>query len=94
MKITEILRFMHFIYTHLEAGAVVPYYCDTDSMFLGFTKCQERTDEMTTEEKLRALFDPIVKADMKASWEAKWKTWFVTTDEIEDQRQPGKLKGG
>ena len=84
---------MHFIFTHLEPGAIVPYYCDTDSIFLGVTKCRERTDEMTTEEKLRSIFDPIVKHEMKLSWEEKWKSWFVTTDEIEDQRKPGKLKG-
>ena len=84
---------MHFIFTYLEPGAIVPYYCDTDSIFLGVTKCRERTDGMTTEEKLRSIFDPIVKSDMKLSWEEKWKSWFVTTDEIEDQRKPGKLKG-
>ena len=84
---------MDFIYTHLEPGAIVPFYCDTDSIFLGVTKCQPRTDSMTPEEKLRAVFDPIVRPDMKSSWEAKWKSWFVTTNEIEDQRKPGKLKG-
>ena len=90
---THIFRFMHFIFTHLEAGAIVPYYCDTDSIFLGVTKCQPRTESMTTEEKLRVVFDPIVKENMRDSWEAQWKSWFVTTDEIEDQRKPGKLKG-
>ena len=84
---------MHFIFTHLEPGAIVPYHCDTDSIFLGVTKCRERTEGMTTEEKHRSIFDPIVRSDMKDSWEAKWKSWFVTTDEIEDQRKPGKLKG-
>ena len=84
---------MDFIYTHLKAGAIVPFYCDTDSIFLGVTECQPRTESMTPEEKLRAVFDPIVRADMKESWEANWKSWFVTTNEIEDQRKPGKLKG-
>lgn len=84
---------MDFIYTHLEPGAIVPFYCDTDSIFLGVTKCQPRTESMTPEEKLRAVFDPIVRPDMKTSWESKWKSWFVTTNEIEDQRKPGKLKG-
>ena len=84
---------MDFIYTHLEQGAIVPFYCDTDSIFLGVTDCEPRTESMTPEEKLRAVFDPIVRADMKESWEANWKSWFVTTNEIEDQRKPGKLKG-
>ena len=84
---------MDFIYTHLEPGAIVPFYCDTDSIFLGVTDCKPRTESMTPEEKLRAVFDPIVRSDMKESWEANWKSWFVTTNEIEDQRKPGKLKG-
>ena len=84
---------MDFIYTHLEQGAIVPFYCDTDSIFLGVTDCEPRTESMTPEEKLRAVFDPIVRTDMKESWEANWKSWFVTTNEIEDQRKPGKLKG-
>ena len=84
---------MDFIYTHLKAGAIVPFYCDTDSIFLGVTECQPRSESMTPEEKLRAVFDPIVRADMRESWEANWKSWFVTTNEIEDQRKPGKLKG-
>ena len=84
---------MDFLFTHLQAGAIVPYYCDTDSIFLGVTKCKPRTPDMSIEDQLRAVFDPIVKPEMKASWEANWKNWFVTTSEIEDQRKPGKLKG-
>ena len=48
---------------------------------------------MSTEAKLRAIFDPIVRSEMKNSWESKWKDWFVTTDTVIDQRTPGKLKG-
>mgnify|MGYP003329157010 CR=1 FL=1 len=84
---------MDFLFTHIEPGAIVPFYCDTDSIFLGTTKSQSRTADMTTEQKLRAVFDPIVRMEMKASWENKWKSWFVTTNEVEDQRRPGKLKG-
>lgn len=29
---------------------------------------------------------------MRESWEAQWKSWIVTTDTVEDQRCPGKLK--
>ena len=53
----------------------------------------------TREESLRSLFDPIVKDEMKKSWEANWKKWFVTVDReidldaaIRDERTPGKLK--
>ena len=84
---------MEFLFTHIQPGAVVPFYCDTDSIFLGLTNCEPRTDDMTTEEKLRALYDPIVRLEMRDSWESKWKDWFVTTDSVYDQRKPGKLKG-
>ena len=56
-------------------------------------------ENSTRESSLRALFDPIVKEEMKSSWEANWKTWFVTEDRkidlhaaIRDERTPGKLK--
>ena len=84
---------MDFIFNHLEPGAIVPYYCDTDSIFLGVTQCRSRTDDMTVEEKLRAIFDPIVRPNMRESWEAQWTNWFVTTDSTYDKRTPGKLKG-
>ena len=45
------------------------------------------------ETQLRALFDPLVKPEMKDSWENCWKDWFVTTNTVEDLRKPGKLKG-
>ena len=48
---------------------------------------------MDLEQKLRAVFDPIVRPDMRESWEKQWKDWFCTTTEVEDQRWPGKLKG-
>ena len=50
------------------------------------------TEGMTPEEELRAVFDPIVKPEMRESWEAKWKSWFVTLATVEDERFPGKLK--
>ena len=40
----------------------------------------------------RSLYDPIVRPEMRESWELNWKSWFVTTDAVEDQRKPGKLK--
>ena len=44
------------------------------------------------ETQLRAIFDPIVKPEMRASWEANWKNWFCTTTETKEIRTPGKLK--
>ena len=56
----------------------------------------ETKGEITSDDKetqLRALFDPLVKPEMRESWESQWKLWFVTTSCVEDLRKPGKLKG-
>ena len=39
------------------------------------------------------MFEPIVKPEMKSSWDQQWENWFVTTDQTWDIRRPGKLKG-
>ena len=85
------IKFMYWLEEHLEDGAFKTCYADTDSMALALTK--SGADDKDPEKSLRALFDPIVKPSMKQSWEATWKDWFVTTDEIWDIRKPGKLKG-
>lgn len=44
------------------------------------------------EEQYRALFDNLIKEDMRESWEKIWKNWFCTAETVEDDRTPGKLK--
>ena len=83
---------MWFLYDHLQPGSFRPCYADTDSMAIATTESAHISEEMTTEERYRCVFDPIVRPDMKESWEAKWKQWFVTTNTIEDGLTPGKLK--
>ena len=85
------IRFMYWLEEHLEDGAFKTCYADTDSMALALTR--SGPEHKNPEQNLRALFDPLVKSSKKASWEATWKEWFVTTDEIWDIRKPGKLKG-
>lgn len=87
------LRFMYFLLDHLEAGSFRTGYCDTDSVCLGFSKSRPLSPDQTLEEYYRAIYDPIVAPAMRESWERKWKSWFVTTEEVVDQRTPGKLKG-
>ena len=87
-----ILRFMWFLFDHLEEGSFRPAYADTDSMCLALSKSQPSSPDDDLETSLRKLFDPIVKTNMKQSWETKWKSWFVTSDDVEDQRCPGKMK--
>ena len=83
---------MFFLYDHLLPGTFVNCYADTDSMAIATTRTKPMVEGMTPEEELRAVFDPIVKPDMRESWEANWKKWFVTTATVEDERFPGKLK--
>ena len=83
---------MMFLYDHLQKGSFRTAYADTDSMCLGLTRTQPLRADMTREEQYRAIFDPIVKPEMRESWEQKWKDWFVTTKEVEDERFSGKLK--
>ena len=85
------IRFMYWLEEHLEDGAFKTCYADTDSMALALTKSGPEHED--SEQNLRSLFDPLVKPSKKQSWEATWKDWFVTTDEIWDIRKPGKLKG-
>ena len=83
---------MNFLRVHLLPGSFRSSYCDTDSMCLGLSRTQPIPENATLEQYYRCLFDPLVRPEMKDSWESQWKSWFVTTDTIEDQRKPGKLK--
>ena len=84
---------MWFMYDHLVPGSFRACYADTDSMCLALSRSIPLDESDSIETSLRKLFDPIVRPEMKQSWEAKWKSWFVTTNDVEDQREPGKLKG-
>ena len=85
-------RFMHFLHTHLVTGSYRTCYADTDSMCLALTAGLSFNKHDSLEKQLTAMFDPIVRPEMRESWETQWKQWFVTTDNVEDQRWPGKLK--
>ena len=91
LTLNLISSFMYWLEKHLEDGSFKTCYADTDSMALALTRSGPKSDD--PEQNLRTLFDPLVKPSMKTSWEATWKTWFVTTNEIWDIRKPGKLKG-
>ena len=84
---------MWFLYDHLEAGSFRPCYADTDSMCLALSKSIPSSPDDDIETSLKKLFDPIIKPHMRQSWEEKWRSWFVTSEAVEDQRFPGKLKG-
>ena len=72
-------------------GSFKTCYADTDSMALALTKTEIRGNSLR--DRLKGMFDPIVKPSMKSSWDSKWEEWLVTTEETSDIRRPGKLKG-
>ena len=86
------LRFMYFLLDHLRDGSFRQSYCDTDSMCLGLSRSDDYAADCDPETYYRAIFDNLVKPEMRESWEENWKSWFVTTNEVVDQRTPGKLK--
>ena len=86
------LDFMLFLYSHLKPGSFLNSYADTDSICLGLSRTKPIPENATLEEYYRCLFDPLVRPEMLESWEAKWKSWICTTEAVEDQRKPGKLK--
>ena len=83
------IEFMYFLEQHLIEGSFKTVYADTDSMALALTQTIHHD---SLKEKLKGMFDPIVKPSMKLSWDQQWENWFVTTNEIDDIRKPGKLK--
>ena len=86
-----ISRYMWHLYRHLKPGSFKTVYADTDSMCLALSRSRfGNTDDL--EDLHRGLFDPIVKDDMKESWESSFKDWFVTTRDARDEKKPGKMK--
>lgn len=85
------LRYMWHLYGHLKPGSFKPVYADTDSMCLALSQSRfGDTDDL--EDLHRGLFEPIVKYEMKESWERSFKQWFVTTRDPRDEKKPGKMK--
>ena len=67
-------------------------YCDTDSCGLALTETGKLRDNMNEEERIEAVYGNLIKPEMRQSWNSNYKKWFVTTNEPEDVRFPGRLK--
>ena len=62
---------------------------------LSTTKATTNTlpyDKINLKQMYGAIFDPIVKPEMRDSWNINMKKWFVLSDSVHDQLYPGKLK--
>ena len=85
------LRYMWYLYDHLQPGSFKPIYADTDSMCLALSRSRfGNTDDL--EDLHRGLYEPIVKEEMRESWNKSFKDWFVTTRDARDEKKPGKWK--
>ena len=64
---------MEYLRRHLKPGCFRPAYCDTDSMAIGIAGAASSSEGMTLEDKYRVVFDPVIRPEMKESWEATFK---------------------
>ena len=55
------------------------------------TKTETITGD-TLREKLEKIFFPIVQDGNLDKFKSEWENWLVLTNEVEDQKMPGKLK--
>ena len=87
-------RFVYWIDDHLEAGSFQLTYSDTDSIGIALTDTNLAAYKTAKnlQEKIDAIFLPIVKPSMKESWNNSYADWFVTNESVENQLKPGLLK--
>ena len=83
---------MHYLFDHLKRGSFRLAYCDTDSICIGLSRTLPIKENATVEEDHRAVFDPLVRPEMRESWERTWRDRFVLSKKVEDCRRPGLLK--
>lgn len=89
---------------HCRDGAYKLIYADTgdleihikslifskDSIAIATT--QTGPLEGSREQRMKAIFGPMLKPSMVKNFYEKWSEWFVLTDLVEDLRKPGLLK--
>ena len=82
---------MYFLKSHLVDGSFRTVYCDTDSMAIALSKSKfVETDDL--EMFYKGLFDGIIKENMRESWDAQWRSWFVYSRDPEIEKKPGLMK--
>ena len=59
---------------------------------LAFTRTAEITED-SQYGRMSAILFPIVKPELLEEFKSVWKDWFVLEDTIENQKEPGLMKG-
>ena len=88
-------KFVYFLHSHLEPGTFLLTYSDTDSIGCAFTDTDlDRFNkaEGNLKEIIGSIFDPLIRPEMKQSWQEKYTDWFVVDQTVENQLKPGLLK--
>ena len=74
----------------MEPGSFRLVYADTDSIAIATTGTGHL--DGSREDRMRSIYDPMLKPENRQSFYVHWKKWFVLSDRIEDLRKPGLLK--
>ena len=90
-KSDVMLRFMEYLRIHLKPGTFRPAYCDTDSMAIGIAGAADTCADMSTEDQYRVIFDPVVRPEMKSSWEKSFKVNHLFLINFKTNYSPGLL---
>ena len=87
------LKFIYeFVYVFFIPGSFVLSYCDTDSICIGFTQSQAPENDSRRAELLSIML-PVIKPELKNDFFPEFERWFVTQNNVTDEKCPGKLKG-
>ena len=89
-----LLKFVMFIDDHLQPGSFQLTYSDTDSIGMAMCDTDLTAYRAATnlEEKIDAIFGPVIKPDKFCSWEEQYRNWFVHNESVQNQLKPGLLK--
>ena len=89
-----LLKFVYWIDEHLLPGSFQLTYSDTDSIGFALTETdlEAYNSAKNLEEKIEAIFGPVIKPNKRSSWDETYTDWFVTNDSVENQLKPGLLK--
>ena len=89
-----LLRFVYWLDIHLKPGSFQLTYSDTDSIGIALsrTNLDQFNSARSPNDKIKAIFEPLIKNDKHTSWQQSYTEWFVIDDTVENQLKPGLLK--
>ena len=86
-----LLNFVDFLRDFLIPDSFVFVYGDTDSITLGTTLTGSNIGT-TRKSQMEQIFLPLVQPNKMEEFKQKWGRWLVLSNEVEDEKCPGRLK--